>query len=125
LLNFIVREMVFYRIESFYVICSCAQKQPAIFSLVYRCGVFDRIRRHGHDLPGFDGFDENAIDVTVWNAEFKGVAAIANSGLFKVRSMDAGDAGREYFIFCARGNMQAFARFRGIPDPSEYTGRSA
>src|ERR1700730_4338314 len=117
--------MVFNGIEFFYVICSGSKKQPAVFSLVYRCGVFHRIRRHRNELPGFDGFDENAIDVTVWKAEFKGVAAIANSGLFEVWSMDVGDADGQDFIFGACGNMHAFARSRGIPAPSEYTGRGA
>ncbi len=125
MLNFVVREMIFYDEKPFDVICSGSKKQPAVFSLVDRGGVFHRIRRHGHDLRGFYGFDENAISVTFLKAEFKGVAAIANSGLFEVWSMDASDACSEYFSFGARGNMHAFARFRGIPDPSEYPGRSA
>jgi len=66
-------------------------------------------------LRGFYSFDENAISATFLKDEFKGVAAIANSGLFEVWSMDVGDAGSEYFIFGARDNLHAFARFRGIP----------
>ncbi len=115
LLNFIGREMIFYDEKPFDVICSGSKKQPAVFSLVDRCGVFHRIRRHRHDLRGFYGFDENAIRVTFLKAECKGVAAIANSGLFEVWSMDVGDAGGEYFIFGARDNMHAFVRFRGHP----------
>ena len=125
MLNFIVRKVVFYRIEFFDVICSGSKKKPAVFSVVYGRGVFYRIRRHGHDLRGFYGFNENAISVRFMKGEFKGVAAIANSSQFEVWSMDVGDAGREYFIFGARDNLHACARFRGIPDPSEYTGRSA
>ncbi len=116
MLNFIVRKVVFYRIEFFDVICSGSKKKPAVFSVVYGRGVFYRIRRHGHDLRGFYGFNENAISVRFMKGEFKGVAAIANSSQFEVWSMDVGDAGREYFIFGARDNLHACARFRGIPD---------
>ncbi|MGH6813786.1 MAG: hypothetical protein ACREDM_16095 [Methylocella sp.] len=49
---------------------------------------------------------------------------MGNSGLFEVCSTDVGGAGSEYFIFGARDNMRALARFRSTPDPSEYTGRS-
>jgi hypothetical protein len=50
------------------------------------------------------------------------VAAVANSSLFEVWSMDVGDADGQDFIFGACDNMYAFARSR---DPSEYMGRSA
>jgi hypothetical protein len=68
---------------------------------------------------------KNAISVTFLKGKFKGVAAIANPGFFEVWSMDVGDADGQDFIFGACGNMYAFARSRRIPDPSEYTGRSA
>jgi len=76
-------------------------------------------------LRGFYSFDENAISVTFLKGEFKGVATIANSGLFEVWSMDVGDADGQDFIFGACDNLYAFTRSRGIPDPSECTGRSA
>ena len=85
--------MIFFNKKPFDVICSGSKKQPAVFAVVDRGGVFHRIWRHGHDLRRFRGFDENASRVTFLKAEYKGVPAIANSGLFEVWPMDVGDAG--------------------------------